>query len=194
MKVDLLEYPGDQDWMEVKRRALVTSGLRPVNPPDMAWKRKILQARHSPIRYLRFSFWLEVPSYVSVHLCRHVHAQPYVRSQRNDRQSEYDRDAARQDTPVQMIWDLNAEELLTVASKRLCSKADPRTRECVGMMCFLVEQYCPEFTDMLVPACQWMGGVCREMYPCGKYPYKDISCDRQRDSESELRGTEETKQ
>lgn len=80
MKIELLEYPTEKDWMEVKRRALVTVGKKPVNPPDSEWKRRILWARHSPIRYLRFSFYLEIPYYVSVHLVRHVHAQPYVRS------------------------------------------------------------------------------------------------------------------
>lgn len=110
--VKLLEYPTEKDWLEVKRRALVTAGLTPKNAPDVAWKHAILEARHSPIRYLRFSFYIECPYWVSVHLCRHVHAQPYVRSQRNDRQSDYDRNAARQDEPVSMILDVNAEEQL----------------------------------------------------------------------------------
>jgi thymidylate synthase ThyX len=166
--VKLIEFPSERDWMEVKRRAMVTVGKEPVKAPDNAWKRAILEARHSPIRYLRFSFYIECPYWVSVHLCRHVHAQPYVRSQRNDRQSDYDRNAARQDEPVQMIWDMDAEELITIANKRLCNKAAAETREVVQEMCNIVNSVRPEFSDVLVPGCAANGGVCHEMFPCGK--------------------------
>lgn len=167
MKIELLEYPTGKDWMEVKRRALVTVGKKPVNPPDSEWKKKILYARHSPIRYLRFSFYLEIPYYVSVHLARHVHAQPYIRSQRNDRQSEYDRNAARQDAEVSMIWDMNAEEFMIVANKRLCQKADSTTQRVVYEMCETVKDACPEIYTHLVPACAHNGGACHEIDSCG---------------------------
>lgn len=166
MKVELLEYPTQKDWMEVKRRALVTVGKKPVNPPEIEWKRRILSARHSPIRYLRFSFYLEVPYWVSVHLCRHTHAQPYVKSQRNDRQNDYDRNSAPQDQLVSMIWDINAEELMVIANKRLCRQASPETRAVVKKMCDLVCVYCDEFAYELVPMCIREGGLCHEMYSC----------------------------
>lgn len=170
MKITLLEYPTGKDWVEVKRRALVTIGKKPVTPPTEEWKRSILSARHSPIRYLRFSFLLEgVPSWVSVHLVRHVHAQPYVKSQRNDRQNEYDRNKAPQDTPVNMIWDINAEELMVIANKRLCSMAAKETRETVQKMCQLAIDKCPEFDGLLVPMCEYNGGICHEMNGgCGR--------------------------
>ncbi len=172
MTCELIGYPSEQDWMEVKRRALVTIGKRPVSAPDSEWKRRILEARHSPIRYLRFSFYLECPSWVSVHLVRHVHAQPYVKSQRNDRQEDYDRNAARQDIPVVMIFDVNAEELMTIANKRLCALAAAETRQLVRMMCDEAEKVCPELKGLLVPMCEYNGGVCHEMYPCGRHPKK----------------------
>ena len=85
MNVKLIEHPNEADWMAVKQRALVTVGLNAKSAPTMEWKRKILEARHSPIRRLRFAFLLEdIPSWVSVHLVRHIHAQPFVRSQRNE--------------------------------------------------------------------------------------------------------------
>lgn len=166
MTVELLEHPTDRDWMECKRRALVTIGKRPVNAPDSKWKRAILGARHSPIRYLRFSFYIECPYWVSVHFVRHVHAQPYVRSQRNDRQSEYDRNSAPQDAMVSMIFDVNAEELMTIANKRLCYQAAEETRELVRMMCDEVIKTNPEFKDWLVPMCSY--GRCHEINPCGR--------------------------
>lgn len=171
MSIKLLEYPNANGWMEVKRRALVTIGKRPLTPPSEEWKIDILRARHSPIRYLRFSFLLSgIPSWVSVHLCRHVHAQPYVRSQRNDRQSEYDRNKAPQDAPVDMILDVNAEELMVIANKRLCRMAAFETRATVAEMCGLVCDACPEFVGLLVPMCEYMGGVCHELNGgCGRW-------------------------
>ena len=166
MTVTMIEYPFLNDWLAVKERALVTVGMTVKNLPDEAWKHKILEARHSPIRRLRFSFLIQdVPYWVSVHLCRHVHAQPYVRSQRNDRQSDYDRNNAPQNAPVDMIWDMNAEELMNIANKRLCLKAAPETRDVVRDMCRLVESRYPEFKGLLVPTCQY-SGCCHEMYPC----------------------------
>ena len=164
--VAIREMPSENDWLEVKARALVTVGKKAVTPPTEEWKRKILEARHSPIRRLQFSFYIECPYWVSVHLCRHIHAQPYVKSQRNDRQTEYDRNSAPQNSPVCMIWDMNAEELMTIANKRLCRLASAETREVVQKMCDLVIAEMPEFKSVLVPNCVY--GKCHEMYPCGK--------------------------
>lgn len=168
MRATLLDYPEEKDWLGCKLRALVTVGKTPVTPPSEEWKKKILTARHSPIRYLRFGFYLEdVPSWVATHLARHVHSQPYITTQRNDRQNKYDRRKAPQDAPVNMIYDVNAEELMTIANKRLCNQASPETRSLVKLMCIEVEKVCPEFKGLLVPACEY-NGVCHEMYPCGK--------------------------
>ena len=165
--VRILEYPTERDWVNVKRRALVTVGKSSESAPTREWRKRLLEARHSPIRYLRFSFYLEIPYWVSVHLCRHIHAQPYVRSQRNDRQDEYDRNAARQDQVVSMIWDMNAEELMVIANKRLCNKASVETREIVLMMCKQAKLVCSELKGLLVPSCSYNGGVCHEMHSCG---------------------------
>lgn len=173
MKVTMIDHPIEKDWLSVKRRALVTVGLKPIIPPRDEWKRDILRARHSPIRYLRFSFLIEdLPSWVSVHLVRHVHAQPYVKSQRNDRQAQYDRTKAPQDQPVSMIWDMNAEELMAIANKRLCEQASPETREVIREMVRLVNSVCPEFEEFLVPMCKWTGN-CKEMYPCWRARVKE---------------------
>lgn len=146
MNITLLKYPTDEDWALAKQCALVTIGKEMKTAPDMEWKHSILRARHSPIRTLQFAFYLEgVPYWVSTHLARHVHAQPFIRSQRNDRQDEYDRNAARQDAPVDMIWYMNAEELMAIAEKRICKLAAKETREVVLMMRWLVANHCPEF-------------------------------------------------
>lgn len=167
MKVSILKRPTEEDWMFCKRCALETIGKAPKTPPSEEWKRKILRARHSPIRELRFAFLLEdIPYWVSVHLCRHVHAQPYVKSQRNDRQFQYDRGKAHQDAPVSMIWTMNAEEWLTICNKRLCNQASKETREVIEMIRDAVAWNNPEFIDEMVPMCV-REGECHEMYPCG---------------------------
>ena len=167
ISVMMTEHPSDSDWCGVKRRALVTMGYsKVVTQPTLEWKHKILEARHSPIRRLRFSFDITCPYWVSVHLCRHIHAQPFVRSQRNDRQDGYDRNSAPQDAPVNMIWDMNAEELMVIANKRLCKQASEETRYLVQLMCEQVLASHPEFKGLLVPACAYNGGVCHEIYPC----------------------------
>lgn len=176
MEIKLIEWPTDHDWLEVKRRALVTVGLSVKNPPDMAWKHSMLEARHSPIRRLRFAFYLGgIPYWVAMHLRTHVHDcpngdefDPYIKSQRDDRQSEYERGKAPQDQPVNMIIDMSGEQLMNFANKRLCRQASYETRGVVVAMCSEVLDKCPEFAGHLVPMCDYHGGVCHEMYPCGE--------------------------
>lgn len=172
MTIRLVRHPTDEDWMLVKQCTLVTVGLKSSKPPDDEWKKKMLRARHSPIRELRFVFLLEdVPYWVAMHLVRHhIGCQPYVRTQRNDRQTDYDRKKAPQDAPVSMMWSMNAEALLTIANKRLCEQAAPETHDVVEKMCALVARANPEFAPFLVPMCEYHNGICHEFNPCGKYP------------------------
>lgn len=169
MNVEILKYPTEEDWLLVKKCTLVTVGKETNKPATERFKKDMLRARHSPIRELRFVFYLtDIPYWVSVHLCRHVHAQPYVRTQRNDRQSDYDRTKAPQDAPVDMMWSVNGEELITIANKRLCNLASKETKKLVKMICKAVIEVCPEFKAELVPMCVRNGGVCYEMFPCGE--------------------------
>lgn len=168
--VVLLEHPHDRDWARCRARAMVTVG-RPYDDtivPAECWRERILSARHSPIRCLWFSFYIEnIPSNIATHFARHVHAQPYVSSLRNDRQKKMDGDMAPRSTPVDMILDVNAEELMVIANKRLCGQASAKTREITRMMVKAVVKACPEFEPFLVPMCVYHGGVCHEMKPCG---------------------------
>ena len=168
-KVSLIEYPEDKDWQAVLKRALVTIGKESERIPDLTWKLKMIECRHSPLRRLRFAFLFEnLPYYISVHFVRHhVGIEKYVRSQRNDRQNEYDRKKAPQDAPVNMIMDFNGESLLEFFNKRLCTCAAEETREVVQQMKKLVEICCPEFEDYIEPMCFRNGGVCYEFKQCG---------------------------
>lgn len=167
MGVEVLRHPTDEDWELCKLCALNTIGKRRVvTPPDAEWKRKMLMARHSPIRELRFVFRIDpIPSWVATHFARHVHAQPYVSTQRNDRQTAYDRTKAPQDAPVSLILSVNAEELMTMANKRLCGCASDETRAFMRDMCRAAIATNPEFGPFLVPFCMQYG--CHEFEPCG---------------------------
>lgn len=172
MKVDLVRTPTPEDYLWCKQCALGTMGRDSDTPPTREWLHRILEARHSPIRELRFGFVLEVPYWVSVHLVRHhVGFQAYVQSQRNDRQDNYDRNTAPQNAPVTMRVSLNAEAMMNLANKRLCMQASPETREVVAEMCRQVTEACPEFEGLLVPMCEHCGGVCHEMKSCGRYQH-----------------------
>lgn len=166
--VEVVKYPTEEDWMLAKQCTLVTIGKDVVKPPTMEWKKKLLAARHSPIRTLQFCFKLtNIPNWIAVHLVRHVHAVPFVKSQRNDRQDEYDRRAARQDAPVDMMWYMNAEELMNIANKRLCTQASVETRCVIRAICDKVLETNPEFEGQFEPMCFYRGGRCTEFYPCG---------------------------
>ena len=176
MEVVLLDAPIEETWMKVKEDALVTMGKKAVTPPTSEWKHAILRARHSPIRNLMYRFYIkDLPYFVSVHLCRHTLAQPFVKSQRNDRQSDYDRNKAPQDSPVDMIWLMNAEELMTIANKRLCMQASEETRNVVKEVCRVAEEATPELKGLLVPMCFRLYGHCDEMKPCGRFPSTEFN-------------------
>lgn len=170
MEIELRRYPTMDDLRWMKECTIGTMGKEVKTAPTSEFVRKLLVARHSPIRELRFSYVIrDIPYWVSVHLVRHhVGFQPYVQSQRNDRQDSYDRTKAPQDMPVTMRVTLNAEALLTLANKRLCMKASPETREVVQRMCALAEQVMPELKGLLVPMCQYHNGICYEIQPCGR--------------------------
>lgn len=168
MKIEILKSPTDEDWMLCKQVTLVTVGKEAKQPPTEEWKRRILKAGHSPIRTLQFCFRLSnIPYWVSTHLCRHVHATPFVKTQRNDRQNNYDRNQAPQNAPVDMCWYMNAEELITIAHKRLCKQASPETRAIIEVICRKVCETNPEFSELLVPLCYYRNGECTEFNPCG---------------------------
>lgn len=169
-KVEVLKHPTEADWMLAKKCTLVTVGKDSEKAPTDEWKRKLLKAQHSPIRTLEFCFRItNLPYWVSVHLCRHIHSSPFVKTQRNDRQSAYDRGEAPQNTPVDMCWFMNAEELITIAHKRLCSQASPETRAVIAEICRQVVELNPEFEGLLVPMCAYRNGACGEFNPCGLY-------------------------
>ena len=167
-KVEILKHPTDEDWMWCKTCTLNTVGKISAKLPTAEWKHKILEAGHSPIRELWFGIKMQIPYYVSVHFVRHhIGVNHYVQTQRNDRQGNYDRTKATQDTMVSHVMSINAQELIFMSHKRLCSQASAETRAVMKEICKQVEELFPEFIGLLVPECVYRGYTCTEFYPCG---------------------------
>lgn len=131
----------------------------------------MLQAQHSPIRCLQFVIQItDIPYWVVMHLTRHkIGVEHFVQSQRNDRQNKYNRNAARQDTPVNYTFMANAEALINISHRRLCYKAADETRCAWEQVVEAILAVNPEFSDVLIPMCEYRGGVCYEMHGCGKH-------------------------
>lgn len=169
IKVEILRHPEESDWERCKMLALNTVGKQFAGDVTDNWKRKMLKAKHSPIRTLMFTIKLTIPYFVSVHLVRHkIGIEHYVQSQRNDRQSNYDRELAPQNAPVSHIIDVNAEQIMFMSYRRLCGQADATTRYVMTKICQEIIKVNPEFTGLLVPMCEYLH-KCPEFKECGYY-------------------------
>lgn len=177
MKVELVGYPQEDDLIWCKECAIGTEGKTLKTPPDEKWLRRIAIAQHSPIRELVYRFVLtDVPYWVLMELCRHHQGcEKYVQSSRNDRQSDFDRNAARQDMPRTMRFSVNLDALINISKKRLCGMATNEMQNLVGLMCREVMRVQPWTRGLFMPACGWQGGECHEMRGCGRNAmYRDV--------------------
>ena len=167
-KIEILRTPSEDDWERCKMLALNTAGKKYSGTKVTdEWKSKILKAKHSPIRTLWFTVRMTIPYYVSTHFVRHkIGVEHYVQSQRNDRQSSYDRNTAPQDMMVSHIMEINAEQLMFMANRRLCGMADKTTRSIMSGLCAGIEALCPEFEGHLKPMCEYLH-ECPEFKSCG---------------------------
>ena len=177
-KIEILRFPTEEDWKRCLLLARCTQGkFDAPKEPSLEWKKKILRSEHSPIRTLMFTIKMDgIPYCNSVHFVRHKYGvEHYVQSQRRNPE----RGAERQDAPVTHIMDINAQELIFMARKRLCYKADAETRAIMRSICEAIydvsdEQY-KIWGEVLRPACGCNERNCHEFKPCGMY---EISTDR----------------
>ena len=168
--IELLRYPTELDWTRCLLLAKATQGKFDASKiPSESWKLKILKAEHSPIRTLMFTIKMDgIPYCNSVHFVRHKYGvEHYVQSQRKNP----DRGAERQDAPVTHIMDINAQELIFMARKRLCYKADRETQRIMQEICWTIRGVDPIWESVLLPACECDENNCREFKPCGMYHF-----------------------
>lgn len=166
MKVKLINTKGD--WNEVVNRARVTVNKEKIGKePSDTFKKKILRAEHSPIRGLIYCFEItDVKSWVVTHLVRHhVGVEKWVRTQRTDR-TNVNRDMLPQGNKIEMEIEANAQALINMARKRLCTQASVDTREVMQQIKNEVKKHDPILADVMVKECVYRG-YCPEMWSCG---------------------------
>lgn len=134
--------------------------------PSAEFKRTILIAEHDPIRDIIIKFsWKKIPYWVAMHWKTHMWRSRVV-TQRNDRQAEYDRKSAPQDTLVDFVGDMNSQHCIDTMKKRLCCMAAPETRKYAEDFKLELLKIEPELSEVLVPSCVYRG-FCPEPNGCG---------------------------
>lgn len=155
-------------WTSVINAARTTVGKGSSNKePSSNWKKKILLAEHSPIRLILVNWrWSEIKYWVSVHFVRHkIGIEHFVKTQRTDRTGQL-RDSASQDHPVDHECTANAQSLINISRRRLCSAASPETREAWKLFLEELKTREPELYSVCVPECVYRG-FCPELNCCG---------------------------
>lgn len=163
-KTEILKIKGD--WEEVVNDCRATVKKRPLGKePSTEFKKKILISEHSPIRDISVKFsWKNIKYWVAMHWKTHIW-RSRTTTQRNDRQGNYDRNKAPQDSPVDFIGDPNAQHLIDTMRKRLCMTASKETRDYAKDLKIALHDVEPEISDVLVPNCVYRCG-CPEMQGC----------------------------
>ena len=159
---------GVNSWRSVADVARTTVGMEEgEGEPKDSWKKKMLLAEHSPIRKLKFEWkWDNLKSWVSVHFVRHKHGiEHWVKTQRTDRTGE-GRDKLPQDSLVNHECEANAQALINISRKRLCTQASMETIKAWKEVKKGIEEVDPVMASVMVPECVYRGW-CSELKSCG---------------------------
>lgn len=166
-KTTILKVKGN--WAEVVDDCRSTVSKPPLGKePSKEFKRSILISEHDPIRDIIIKFRWTLPYWVAMHWKTHIW-RSRTNTQRNDRQKEYDRNKAYQDTPVEFTGDPNVQHLIDTWRKRLCFMASPETREHAEDFKIVVHDVEPEISEVLVPNCIYRCGCPELNGGCGWY-------------------------
>lgn len=161
----------DIDWKKIKS-ACMTTISKEAGPkePTSEWKRRLLLCEHSPIRRGSISWKFdEIPYCISTHFVRHHEGvEKWVGTERADRTEVKDRSERSQMDMVPMEMEANIQALINISRKRLCTAADPITREYWKAVLEAIKEYDEDIYWVCVPECVRCGG-CPEYNPCGFY-------------------------
>lgn len=156
-------------WKDVLNAARFTQRKKLLDKePSDEFKKRIIKAEHSPLRCLMFNIDLyDIPYYVSVHLVRHIHAQPFVSTSRPDIDGkQLPREEQKKTDLVNMRLFLNAQEIINISRVRLCKKAELETRRTWRQVINQLEYIEPILANACVPNCVYRG-FCPEIKCCG---------------------------
>ena len=163
-------------WKRVLNAARRTIGKQPLDKePTDSWKAKMLLAEHSPIRLLEYDWsWSDIMQWVTTHLVRHHEGcEKFVHTQRGDRRTlleEYNvssRNELPQGATNDMDMTANAQALINISRKRLCSCASKETREAWQQVKAAIAEVDPVMASKMVPECIYRGFCPEFMNPCG---------------------------
>ena len=158
------------DWNRVLNAARMTvHKARIEKEPTDAFKKSILMAEHSPIRLLEYDIIVEgIPYYSAMHLVRHfVGVEKFVTTSREDR-TGVKREDRKQTDLVDLQLSVNAQSLINVSRKRLCSCADAVTRGIMRDVVEALRAVDPLVAARCVPECIYRG-FCPEVDKCCGY-------------------------
>jgi hypothetical protein len=156
-------------WKDVLNAARFTQRKAPLDKePSDEFKKKIIKAEHSPLRCLMFNIdFYDIPYYVSVHLVRHVHAQPFVSTARPDIDGKQPpREEQKKTDLVNMRLFLNAQEIIHISKLRLCNRAEFATRVAWNKVIRELFEVEPLLANACYPNCIYRG-FCPEFESCG---------------------------
>lgn len=159
----------DNDWVLVKNSCRNTVGKEYTEKePTEEFKKRLLISEHTPIRILNFHWkWKDIKYFVAMEWARHKF-EKFITSQRNDRQTNYDRNEARQDSPVNFDGYANMQNLIDAWRKRLCFCATKEARELAEDFKIELSKTNKAESDVLVPNCIYRCG-CSEFNTCGYF-------------------------
>ena len=161
-------------WKRVLNAARLTAGKQPLDKePTNKWKRKMLLAEHSPIRLVEYDgIWDFIKMWVTTHLVRHhMGVEKFVSTQRTDRNPDLmdlDRDEIPQGLENTMMISANAQGLINMSRRRLCSCASTETRQAWKALLEEIKKVDPILVEKCVPECIYRG-FCPEFDKCCGY-------------------------
>jgi hypothetical protein len=171
-------------WKRALNAARRTIGKAPLaKEPSKSWEAKMLLAEHSPIRLVEFDWtWKDIMQWVTTHLVRHHEGcEKFVHSQRGDRRVlPVPRNELPQGTLNDMDMTANAQAIINISRKRLCSCASKETREAWEQVVEAIREVDPVLADKCVPECLYRGFCPEFMNPCGYSKTKKFEEDLQR--------------
>ena len=158
-------------WKRALNAARRTIGKNKLEKnPSKSWEAKILLAEHSPIRLVEYDWtWQDIMQWVTTHIVRHHEGcEKFVHSQRGDRRKlSVPRNELPQGELNDMDMTANAQAIINISRKRLCSCASKETREAWKQVIDEIRKIDPVLADKCVPECIYRGFCPEWMSSCG---------------------------
>ena len=189
----------DTSWNRALNAARKTWGKNKLEKePSEEWKKMALMAEHSPIKLVEYTIsFKDLRQWVGVHLLRHPFVLPFIHTQRVDKRDldEYvdkvmsilsddvkndpsfnKRDYLFQGQTNDQDFVVNAQTLINISKKRLCTCASKETRDAWKAVQEAIREFDPVMASFMVPSCVYRG-FCPEKDSCGYWKTKKFNKD-----------------